>query len=335
MEKYEFDLGKSGGNPRFFPEGFVKEAFSKFSLEKEISESESFPNEIFSRIPFRARRAEFALTAGLFDPVSKILPFIPGKIGVIRPSPVSVEGSVGFSGLAEIETYLSGGASRLGAVIVRPDVSEPTGESLTMNERGWLVELARKHKFVIFEDGSGRDLSFLKNPLPPIKSLDEEGDSTIYVSDFSETLFPGLSLGIFCGPEAVVSRVRALSNPSVLDRHLCREWALSKGIESFRSEAVPEYKRRIELATELIESEFPQGVLLARPTGGFKLPLKIKDSGRALALARKEGVNFLTGTEFFPENPGAGNDLAILNVGGVPESSIVKGIRRIATSAFE
>ncbi len=335
MEKYEFDFGRSGGNPRFFPEGFVKEAFLRFSLEKEMSERERFPSEIFSTLPFRARKAEFALTSSLFDPVSKILPFLPGKVGVIRPSPVSVEGALGFSGLAEIEKYLSSGAPDLGALIVRPDVSEPLGESMTVNERGWLVELAKKHRFIIFEDGSGRELSFLKNPLPPIKSFDEEGESTIYVSDFSETLLPGISLGIFSGPESVASRVRALSAPSVLARHLCQEWVISKGIESFRNEAVPEYKRRIELTTELVESEFPQGALSTRPTGGFKLPLKIKDSGEALALARKEGVNFLTGAAFFPENPGAGKDLAILNVGAVPESIILKGIRRIATFVFE
>ncbi|MFH0961136.1 MAG: hypothetical protein V1820_00440 [archaeon] len=326
LERIEFDFGMSWGSRNLLPVEFVESAFSEILVSDLEPDSPKFPEAVFRTLPFRVRREEFALTAGLFDPIAKILPAL-GRVGIMRPSPVAISGSAGFSGIGELERFLKTGGS-LGGLLVRPDVSLPSGETLPVGERRALVELAEKNNFIILEDGSGRNLSF-GSPLPPIKSFDETG-RVAYFSDFSGEFLPNIGLGIFSASEELAERISAVSAPTVLGKFAVKKWLEAGGIEDFRKRGLSLYRKRVEIALEIAEDDL-RACKSGAPSGGWHIRLKIPNSPKILQTARMEGVNFLPGTLFFPENPSLGNDLAFLNVGALHEDRIVKGLRCLST----
>ena len=62
---------------------------------------------------------------------------------------------------------------------------------------------------LIVEDDYEFEVSFLRAPLPALKSLDTEG-RVIYVGSFSKSIFPGLRLGYLVGSKAFIRECRAL-----------------------------------------------------------------------------------------------------------------------------
>ena len=55
-----------------------------------------------------------------------------------------------------------------------PDFQNPSGESLTLEERRMLVELAHKHDFLIVEDSPYRELRYEGKHIPTMYSLDPD-----------------------------------------------------------------------------------------------------------------------------------------------------------------
>ena len=62
---------------------------------------------------------------------------------------------------------------------------------------------------LIVEDDYEFEMSFLRAPLPALKSLDGDG-RVIHVGSFSKSIFPGLRLGYLVGSEAFIREARAL-----------------------------------------------------------------------------------------------------------------------------
>lgn len=330
-EQLEFDFSRAGGSVSHIPLDFLKEAFSQVE-PKDMGYGEEVKKEIFMKslgAGIRARKEEFALTAGLYDPVSKILPSL-GKIGVMRPSPVSFgPDSYGFSSVNEVEKHFADGLS-LGALVVRPDSIVPTGQAVSSDDRGLLADLSKKKGFYILEDGSGRHLSFSDGALAPIKALDENG-LVIHFSDFSDTFIPDIGLGAVYADERIAKHIEAISRPSSLGKLACERWLSAGGLENFRKKTLPIYKKRSELAAEVVESDFPRGSLFSVPKGGLYISIRIPDARKALFLARKEGIGFVPGEFFHPEKPELGKDCGAFNVGALPDETVVKGLRFLSS----
>ena len=73
--------------------------------------------------------------------------------------------------VAELERLLDGGL-RPKLIHVIPNFHNPAGCTLSLEKRERLVELAREHDFVIFEDDPYGELSFEGERLPTMLSLD-------------------------------------------------------------------------------------------------------------------------------------------------------------------
>ena len=70
-----------------------------------------------------------------------------------------------------------------------PDFQNPSGESLTLEERQMLVALAQKYDFFIVEDSPYRELRYEGEHIPSLYSLDP--DRVIYLGSFSKIFAPG------------------------------------------------------------------------------------------------------------------------------------------------
>ena len=72
-----------------------------------------------------------------------------------------------------------------------------------------LLDMAKRHDFLIVEDDYEFEMNFLESPTPALKSQDRDG-RVIYVGSLSKSVFPGLRLGYMVAPEPVIKQARAL-----------------------------------------------------------------------------------------------------------------------------
>ncbi|GAB4288048.1 MAG: PLP-dependent aminotransferase family protein [Roseovarius sp.] len=94
-------------------------------------------------------------------------------------------------------------------IFTTPSHQAPTNATMPLRRRQALLERARAMEALIVEDDYEFEMSFLRPPLPALKSLDVDG-RVIYVGSFSKSVFPGLRLGYLVGPEPFIREARAL-----------------------------------------------------------------------------------------------------------------------------
>ncbi len=94
-------------------------------------------------------------------------------------------------------------------IFTTPSHQSPTNATMPMERRKKLLKRAREIDALIVEDDYEFEISFLRSPLPALKSLDTDG-RVIYVGSFSKSIFPGLRLGYLVGSQAFIREARAL-----------------------------------------------------------------------------------------------------------------------------
>ncbi len=94
-------------------------------------------------------------------------------------------------------------------IFTTPSHQSPTNATMPLERRKALLERARAMDALIVEDDYEFEISFLRPPLPALKSLDTDG-RVIYVGSFSKSIFPGLRLGYLVGPAPFIREARAL-----------------------------------------------------------------------------------------------------------------------------
>src|SRR6056297_108410 len=94
-------------------------------------------------------------------------------------------------------------------IFTTPSHQSPTTATMPLERRRALLNKARDMGALIVEDDYEFEISFLRAPLPALKSLDTDG-RVIYVGSFSKSIFPGLRLGYLVGPEPFIREARAL-----------------------------------------------------------------------------------------------------------------------------
>ncbi len=99
--------------------------------------------------------------------------------------------------------------ARCDYVYVTPSHQCPTSVTMPLARRQELLDLARRHNLVLFEDDHESELNFSGPPLPALKSLDSQG-RVIYLGSLSKTLAHGLRLGYIVAAPELITELRAL-----------------------------------------------------------------------------------------------------------------------------
>ncbi len=94
-------------------------------------------------------------------------------------------------------------------IFTTPSHQAPTNATMPLDRRRDLLARAQEIDALIVEDDYEFEMSFLRAPLPALKSLDPDG-RVIYVGSFSKSIFPGLRLGYLVGAPAFIREARAL-----------------------------------------------------------------------------------------------------------------------------
>nr|XP_044986542.1 kynurenine/alpha-aminoadipate aminotransferase, mitochondrial isoform X2 [Jaculus jaculus] len=87
-----------------------------------------------------------------------------------------------------------------------PNGNNPTGNSLTIERKKEIYELARKYDFLIIEDDPYYFIQFSKPWIPSFLSMDVDG-RVIRADSFSKVLSSGLRVGFMTGPKSLIQRI--------------------------------------------------------------------------------------------------------------------------------
>ena len=216
-----------------------------------------------------------------------------------------------------------------------PDHQNPAGVSMSTERRERLVELARRHGFLIVEDVAYRELVFEGDALPSLWSL--APDVVVQLGTTSKTFFPGVRLGWAVGPAEISAQlVNAKQNTDqcagALGQRLFEEYVRRGWIEEQLEQSRALYRRKSERMLDALDRWMPSGTSWTTPHGGFFSWLTLPDGVDSADLAQRaveKGVGIVPGGLFYAD--GSGADKVRLSFSMVDEQQIDEGIELLAS----
>ncbi|MGH3318929.1 MAG: PLP-dependent aminotransferase family protein [Streptosporangiaceae bacterium] len=214
-----------------------------------------------------------------------------------------------------------------------PDYQNPAGVSMSTERRHALVAAARRHGVLLVEDVAYRELGFDDERRPSLWAL--APDVTAQLGTFSKTFAPGFRMGWVAAPAPLIAQlVLAKQNTDqctgALGQRLLEEYGRTGRFDSGVAAARTLYARRCRLMLDALDEHLPEGVSFTRPRGGFFTWVTAPEGVDTVALsasARSDGVAFVPGKAFYPDE--RGTNCLRLSFSKVADDAIPEGARRL------
>ncbi len=212
-----------------------------------------------------------------------------------------------------------------------PDFQNPSGESLTLEERKMLVELAGEHDFLIIEDSPYRELRYEGEHVPTMYSLDS--DRVIHLGSFSKIFAPGFRLGWAIANPEILDKIYVCKQsldlcPPIMDQYVATEFLTSGRMDENLKKSIELYKGKRDHLLALLEKYMPEGVSWTHPEGGLFLFLTMPEGFDAVKFYDKAldaGVAYVAGEFFHPD--GSGRNTMRLNFSFMTPERMTEGIK--------
>ena len=216
-------------------------------------------------------------------------------------------------------------------IYVIPDFNNPSGETMTLEQRQEIVALARELDVVIVEDSPYRELRYSGEEVPTIRELAPE--RTLHLGSFSKIFAPGFRLGWIIGPEELLEQIFVCKQaldlcPPVFDQYLATEFLTSGALDANLVKTKAEYRRRRDLMVSLLEKYMPQGVTWTYPEGGLFLFLTLPEGIDTIEMydeALSKGVAYVAGSFFYLD--GSHRNTMRLNFSFIAEEKMEPGLK--------
>jgi 2-aminoadipate transaminase len=269
------------------------------------------------------------LEATLVRPGDAVLledPVYPGMKNVFERSGARLIGvPVGPNGLdvEALERIVDRESPRL--LAVTPNFQNPTGATMPLAARKVLLRIAQGAGVIVIENDIYGALAYEGDAIPPLKLLDETGD-TILLRSFSKLAFPGLRVGWAVGPRALIEKLTEAKQWSdlhtdQLSQAILLRFAQSGRLERHRQRMLQAGRERLRAVLEACEKHLPPEAKFTRPRGGMSLWIHLPetlDSAELLPRAEREGTTYLPGKYFAVTRPEP-NSLRISFAGMAPD----------------
>ena len=215
-----------------------------------------------------------------------------------------------------------------------PDFQNPSGESLTLEERKMLVALAQKHGFLIVEDSPYRELRYEGEHIPTMYSLDP--DRVIHLGSFSKIFAPGFRLGWAIAHPEILDKIYVCKQsldlcPPIFDQYVAAEFLSSGRLDDNLVKSIELYKGKRDLLLGLLEEHMPDGVTWTHPEGGLFLFLTMPEGFEAVKFYDKAldaGVAYVAGEFFHPD--GSGKNTMRMNFSFMSHEKMAEGVKLLA-----
>ena len=283
-------------------------------------------------------------TRVLVNPGDVILTSSPSYLGALqsfRSYRADIRGVAHKEDLTEFKasyeaviSQVLGEGKKIKFLYMIPDFQNPSGESLTLEERQMLVELAEKHDFLIVEDSPYRELRYEGEHIPTMYSLSP--DRVIHLGSFSKIFAPGFRLGWAIAHPEILDKIYVCKQsldlcPPIMDQYVAAEFLASGRLDENLVKSVALYKGKRDLLLSLLQEHMPQGVKWTHPEGGLFLFLTMPEGFEAVKFydrALDAGVAYVAGEFFHPD--GSGKNTMRLNFSFMTEDKICAGIKLLA-----
>jgi 2-aminoadipate transaminase len=214
-----------------------------------------------------------------------------------------------------------------------PNFHNPAGVTLSLERRRELVRIAGERELLVLEDNPYGLLRYEGDPLPTLRSLDDE--FVIYASTFSKILSPGVRLGWAVAPAPVLAKMNIGKQASDLCSSSISQYFVAAYFDSgpwsdYVRSLIEIYRRRRDVMLDSLAEHFPREAQWTHPQGGLFLWATLPDyidTTDLLARALQDHVAFVPGRAAYVD--GRGGSEMRLNFSGVTEDEIREGIRRI------
>lgn len=193
---------------------------------------------------------------------------------------------------------------KLRAVYVTPHHQYPTTVTLAAARRLALLELARRHRFLVIEDDYDHEFHYDGRPVLPLLASDEAG-VVASIGTLSKVLAPGLRLGFVVAPAPLAARLARLR--AAQDRQgdhpmeaciaeLLEEGELQRHVRKMRVV----YQGRRDLLVRLLRSRLGDALSFDVPAGGISLWVRTREPRLDdwLASALRQGVHITPGRAY-------------------------------------
>jgi len=220
-----------------------------------------------------------------------------------------------------------------------PDFQNPSGESLTLQERRMLVSLAQKHDFLIVEDSPYRELRYEGEPIPTMYSLDP--DRVIHLGSFSKIFVPGFRLGWAIAHPDILDKIYVCKQsldlcPPIFDQYVAAEFLKSGRLDANLKKSIELYRSKRDLLLSQLEEHMPEGITWTHPEGGLFLFLTMPegfDAVRFYDRALDAGVAYVAGEFFHPD--GSGKNTMRMNFSFMSPQKIKEGVELLARLLYD
>ena len=196
---------------------------------------------------------------------------------------------------------------RLKLLYIIPDFQNPSGETLTLDERKILASLAEEYDFLILEDCPYKELRYEGESVRSIYSL--APDRVIHLGSFSKIMCPGFRLGWMFANPGILHQIYVCKQaldlcPPVFDQYLSAEFMTSGRLDENLRKSIDMYRMKRDIMLAELEKNMPEGVRWTHPEGGLFLFLTLPEGFDSMAFydtALSAGVAYVAGNMFFTD----------------------------------
>lgn len=214
-----------------------------------------------------------------------------------------------------------------------PTVQNPTGTIMSLERRHALLDVARRHDIMIFEDDCYADLTWSGERPPAIYSLDTEG-RVIYCGSFSKSIAPALRVGYLVADWPFIAQclsVKKDAGSGALEQITLAEFCPAH-FEGHVAKLTGLLKQKCDAIQEALAENFGATAEFRPPEGGIfiwvTLPKEV-DTSKLFAAAQAAGVMINPGREWVAD-PETGKHSFRLCFGQPTVEQIKAGVAKLA-----
>ncbi|MFJ9518073.1 PLP-dependent aminotransferase family protein [Kitasatospora sp. NPDC101801] len=296
-----------------------------------------------------------ALCAGPEDVLLVSSPCYVGVTGAARLLDIATvpvpEGDL--AALTAAAQRLRGEGRRPRALYVVPDFANPSGTSMSVEDRARLLDTAAEEGLLVIEDNPYGFFAREPGERPTLKALDRHRQ-VVYLGSFAKTCFPGARLGYVVADQEVrapdgrtslladqLAKLKSMTtvNTPALSQAVIGGMLLGNDCR-LRDANVParaHYAANLTVLLRELERHFPAaerarlGLSWNEPEGGFFAVLDVPFTADEAAMercARDHGVLWTPMAPFYPA--GGGERRLRLSISALSERQIEAGVARLA-----
>ncbi|MHA6645424.1 aminotransferase-like domain-containing protein [Mesorhizobium sp. A623] len=278
------------------------------------------------------------------DAGDRIVVANPTYVGALQafslfaPEIASVSASPSAIDISALENALKQGAKFL---YLMPDYGNPTGQSLSMEDRLAVLDLAARYRTPLIEDQAYEQLQISGEPMPSLLRLAKshpQRPDVLYLGTFSKSLMPGLRVGWIAAPTQVISKLVAIKQASDLNSGCLNQMIVhdvAQKIFDTRGETLTQaYRLKRDAMLDALSGYMPRGIEWTRPAGGMfvwlTLPAEIDATAIQMQVFEQSKVLYVPGASFHAN--GGGENTIRLSYSLNDPAQIEDGIRRLSNA---